>query len=635
MSKNIDIGAVSAFAMAVERGYTGTEAEFAQELANAGAYAQMAKDSEAAAAASATNAAGSESESASSAADADESEKAAALSAAAAAGSESESASSAADADESEKAAALSAAAAADSEASSVASAADADGSARDSADSATAAATSAAAAADSAAGAAAQAVEAAAQADRAQSIADNMDGVGVHRYGLLWDTVNAVGTRLYNAVGKVANAHNGTFNAALANDFNGIYPWNGMRLCNWAAGSATEKAKITAFEGEPLYSTDENMGAYRPEFWYKVEQQDDGKILFVVADGKLPDYTYNPPYMLTTFCSQDDGAGGLCCKKDGVQAHNVSLNSYNTKNAAQGMLTEDYWADGAEKLLMIVEFGTLNTQYATGDGFVSCPYTASHTAVAAGTGVNFIAISTANAAAYTALVGKATIGIGTSLGDHQIAVQRKLTAIEVDATDATISHLVFDGAAVNIAVGNIVYCVGAVYDNNPVGAQSGYVGTNGKSISYYRGAALQTGAYMWIANIMRSSSENLFVAPTDSPQTGTIGSNWVDTGVTLPTTEGYIKTLGVSKKCGLVVQPTGTGGDSAKPVGDYIYRPAVGASETALLSRGRFSVGGVAGGWCVSWWYSPATAGWYWAARALIRNPFGGAGVETPEKPN
>lgn len=90
------------------------------------------------------------------------------------------------------------------------------------------------------------------AAAKRAEDAAQSF-GVGVHRYGALWDGINSVCTRLYNADGKTAAAHMGTFDAGIVNDFDNIYPWSEMRLCNWIPGTATEKAKITAFEAGTL----------------------------------------------------------------------------------------------------------------------------------------------------------------------------------------------------------------------------------------------------------------------------------------------------------------------------------------------------------------------------------------------
>lgn len=472
------------------------------------------------------------------------------------------------------------------------------------------------------------------AAAKRAEDAAQSF-GVGVHRYGALWDGINSACTRLYNADGKTAAAHMGTFDAGIVNDFDNIYPWSEMRLCNWVPGTATEKAKITAFEGEPGYDASANLGAYRPEFWYSIEPQTGGGILFVVADGKLPGYHYSPPYMLTSCFVANDGRGGLQCKSGDIQYDSVSLNNYNTMNAAQGMLTEDYWADGAEKLLLTVEFAEMNSQKVTGNGFTGARYNENDVAQKTEAAANSVVVLAAAASNFVA--GSQTIGLGTSLGGNQKMKHRKLIEIADYEGDATLKRLVFDGAPVDVAQGDIVYSTSAVFDGAPVGHGSGYVGANGKAISYYRGAALQTGAYMWIANILRASDETVWVAPSDATQTGAIGEDWINTGLTLPTAEGMVKHLAVSKKCPLVIQPdaVGNGATTTAPVGDYFYRPRAVAGVTALLSRGGFAGGSLAGAWYGSWWDTPSLAYWGGASRSLIRNPFGGTGVATPVTPD
>ena len=478
------------------------------------------------------------------------------------------------------------------------------------------------------------KAATAEAAAKRAEDAAQSF-GVGVHRYGALWDGINSACTRLYNAEGKTAAAHMGTFDAGIVNDFDNIYPWSEMRLCNWIPGTATEKAKITAFEGEPGYDASANLGAYRPEFWYSIEPQTGGGILFVVADGKLPGYHYSPPYMLTSCFVANDGSGGLQCKSGDIQCDSVSLNNYNTMNAAQGMLTEDYWADGAEKLLLTVEFAEMNSQKVTGNGFTGARYNENDVAQKTEAAANSVVVLAAAASNFVA--GSQTIGLGTSLGGNQKMKHRKLIEIADYEGDATLKRLVFDGAPVDVAQGDIVYSTSAVFDGAPVGHGSGYVGANGKAISYYRGAALQTGAYMWIANILRASDETVWVAPSDATQTGAIGEDWINTGLTLPTAEGAVKHLAVSKKCPLVIQPdaVGNGATTTAPVGDYFYRPRAGAGVTALLSRGTFADGSDAGAWYGGWWSAPSIAYWNGASRSLIRNPFGGTGVATPVTPD
>ncbi|MEG2843706.1 MAG: hypothetical protein RR900_09460, partial [Ruthenibacterium sp.] len=202
------------------------------------------------------------------------------------------------------------------------------------------------------------------------------------------------------------------------------------------------------------------NIGAYRPEFWYKIEQQANGGILKVVADGKLPGYIYNPAYMATAFCEGKDAAGKVTCKIGDTQAYSISLNGYNALNAANGMLTEDYWRDGAEKLLMEVEFATMNSQNATGQGFTALRYSDDRPAFAE-TAANRVIFTKVVAEQYVA--EKQTIGIGTTWFGGFKANFRKILSI-TPYTDPLYSCVNFDGAPVNIETTDHVGSMSAVY---------------------------------------------------------------------------------------------------------------------------------------------------------------------------
>ncbi|MEG1408114.1 MAG: hypothetical protein RSD23_09665, partial [Ruthenibacterium sp.] len=134
---------------------------------------------------------------------------------------------------------------------------------------------------------------------------------------------------------------------------------------------------------------------------------------------------------------------------------------------------------------------------------------------------------------------------------------------------------------------------------------------------------ALQTGAWMWIADILRDSNEKLWLAPQNAPQTDTIGADWIDSGITLPIESGYIKSLAISKKCPLLVQPSAIGGNTVNPVGDYLHKPPAGTSTTAFMSRSNLNSGSRAGASSGFWWNSPSGVNWYAAACAIIVNPF------------
>ena len=138
----------------------------------------------------------------------------------------------------------------------------------------------------------------------------------------------------------------------------------------------------------------------------------------------------------------------GKATSRSGVFSDVCSLNTAMTTARTLG---DDYTTQTTAEwytrcLFMWVEFATRNLQNIM-NGASSMPYTATHTAVIAETGVNRVILSNSIATQY--VVGQ-TILIGTSLGSTNIANNRILTAIEI--YDADNKALVFDGEAVNIS---------------------------------------------------------------------------------------------------------------------------------------------------------------------------------------
>ena len=119
--------------------------------------------------------------------------------------------------------------------------------------------------------------------------------------------------------------------------------------------------------------------------------------------------------------------------------------------------------------------------------GFSTGQYSATHTATVAETAVNRIIVANAHADLFR--VGQ-TISIGTSLGGNQVFYGRIITGItNFDASNRAIS---FDGAPVNIAVGNIVYNTGwrNGFSLGSIAATSGsqVSNTDGRWAMTYRG---------------------------------------------------------------------------------------------------------------------------------------------------
>jgi hypothetical protein len=100
-----------------------------------------------------------------------------------------------------------------------------------------------------------------------------------------------------------------------------------------------------------------------------------------------------------------------------------------------------------------MIEFATKHSQ-GVFLGATSMAYSATHTAVADGTSVNFIVVSNATGANF--VLGQ-TISIGTANSNSTVANDRVVTLIEVDTPNAGETKITFDGAAVNIVIGNVI----------------------------------------------------------------------------------------------------------------------------------------------------------------------------------
>lgn len=275
------------------------------------------------------------------------------------------------------------------------------------------------------------------------------------------------------------------------------------------------------------------------------------------------------------------------------VSTNIVDMRTYARANNADGLLGYqqlDLHVVDLLQTLFYIEFATLDTQ-AIMAGYTNGQYVATHVATVAENGVNRIIIANAFAAGYA--VGQG-MGIGTSLGGNQVAINRTITAI--DDYDVNNKAIVFDGAAVNVALNNIVYNSG--YKNgktDTVVASSGSYASNssGKHSFKYRGIESLWGNVWqfvdglnitdlqgWVAKNPADYASNVFAFPYE--QLGYINGD----------TNGYFKTAGYDANYPFASLPTSI--DAAhKYYKDYYYKDA--GQRIALLG-GRWFDGSYAG---------------------------------------
>jgi len=245
---------------------------------------------------------------------------------------------------------------------------------------------------------------------------------------------------------------------------------------------------------------------------------------------------------------------------------------------------------------LFYVEFATLNSQSIM-MGWVNGRYSSANVATVTETGVNRIIVSNATATYYR--VGQ-PIGIGTTLVGNQICSNRLISSIE--DYDELNKAIVFDGIAVDVTAGNILYnlawksgvCSGVVASSGSI-----YSNSDGKNPFKYRGIENLWGNVFqwvdginiidnqaWVSRIPSDYASNLFASPYQ--QLSYINHN----------VEGYVSQMGFDSNNPEFNFPTSiTGGAYNKYYSDYYYQET---GQIVALLGGSWRNGSAAG---LSYW--------------------------------
>lgn len=413
-----------------------------------------------------------------------------------------------------------------------------------------------------------------------------------VPRYGVRFEGAANSGstvTRLYNAVGLTAGV--GTDSATAVNDFDNVYPWSQIRrACGYWGDDGN--FVVNAYKGEPGYATDGSNGdvwVEIPVFYYKHEYDGDAEQIEISAI-KLPGYLPSPLHIDASGVVYDKAyvaaynmavVDNKPTSRSGVFGGNFSVNTAMV--AARGAGTDFTCTTTAERyamsLLMFVEFATRNMQSVM-QGAVSMPFSATDVAIAAGTATNQFTTTAETAAKFT--VGQ-SVSIGTTLGGMQIAAYRIITNINGGT-------LTFDGAPINIAIGNIITTT--VWENGAcdgVLSSSGSPGSNsdGKHPCMYRGIENPYGNdFEQMADVLfkrdgTGTASNpyvyniYFLPDARKYNNGEITDDYIKLNYTLPATSGLIKKFGFDARYPFARFPSSVGATSTTYYSDYYYTPA------------------------------------------------------------
>lgn len=473
-------------------------------------------------------------------------------------------------------------------------------------------AAASAAAAKDSADTANAAKNAAAASAKAAAS------AVGATFYGVEFTGSTSAGTRTGAAAEFVFTP--GTDTSAGQNDFDGVYPWAGMRRCCCTL-NADGTVTVNAYKGQPGYIEDGTNGEVLVEvpLFYVSGMLDVNPRMSAVptpgfraprkfqnADGSLKQKCYLPAFPGSI------GADGKLHSIAGVvSTGNKTISQFL---AAARLWGETYCINTSADFevlayLMIVVYGTRNVQakmrgvsnlYATGIAVTGALTSEAAVIVAKG------ALEVGN-----------VISIGTGGEGETVASRRIVTAIEAIEGDTANVKAVFTGDAVATTTDHKVWRImEATGTANSVISTCGspVSNTDGKHSFVFYGVENPLYGNQWRMECDWKLIDGVPYYCDDPTKYQWSSANdyiKLDT-LTLPG-EGWAKNLQADERVPQLQITKEVGGSSSTYLADYFY---INKSGTRIGLRGGYSSGGdPVGAFCVSlsgnaslsWWYGSA----------------------------
>ena len=424
----------------------------------------------------------------------------------------------------------------------------------------------------------------------------------------------NPKGERLGDAVGLVANV--GTDSATAYNDFDYLMPWKSRRVNGHWDG---KDFIITAVEGEPNFAVDGSNGSVYAErhlFYYKYvftdtyyeiwisDQHLDGYEIperFINIDKSIMQTYYYPCYRI----SRDSSGNPVSVSGKDVM---LSLSYSGYKTLARKLGTNFHIETTKDRqineLLFYVEFATRNSQDIM-YGAANMRYNADDLATVATTNGNKFICSNSVAGNY--VVGQ-TIVIGSTKNGSEIANNRRITAIETH--DASNKAIVFDGAAVNVAVGNFIssrcwFSGGTDKVLTPSG--SSVSNSSGRYQMRYRYVEDLWGNQWAIIADVLIQDHQAYVCKDPTKFADSITSDYEKVGYVNAATDGWTKELGWDKAHPYVRLPFVVGGSNTTYFCDYYWQN--GGLRVACVGGALYS--GTYGG--LVYWFCDNDVGTAW----------------------
>lgn len=447
----------------------------------------------------------------------------------------------------------------------------------------------------------------------------DKIETTRGHVYGIrrkITNNSNSAWERIFDSIGKVANAtKNG---GTVENDFDNLAPWSEIKSCNY---DLTTK-KINAWFGDANFKFDGTNGdvfTHVPKTYWKIYQENDYDYV-LLADYPRAGFIEVDGFFVGRYNGSVVSDDGLLHTYSGlVPTTNKTIGAFRTlANALGDNFSQLDWRYFVLQMLYLVEYANYNSQSMLGNGIMSRKYVKT---IVAENNTNRAIIGSASGY----YVGQ-IIRIGTSDGGTQIADARKITAIEAYEDGSVAGYaLIFDGAAVNIAVDNFVCTMAQLTGQcDTLGMKSGCLNNDGYHAMIYRGVEnLFANIWQWVDGINIISGK-FYICKNHSLYASDTTENYKQLGYNALGTEGYGKELDLDVDEPFFRFPKAVGGGSSSYLCDYYYNNASSVAEgtkRVALVGGSFNNGAHDGLWC--WYFGDGSSSAIWnvGCRVLIDN--------------
>lgn len=475
---------------------------------------------------------------------------------------------------------------------------------------------------------------------NRLRSIESKLEGKLV--FGAKWDRLTNLMTRTRDAAAITTDTtnfcHHGTINQNLDNPFDSLYPWSEMVVCNVdlvayrnRTGNESLKQFITAVYGDADFTyegtADLFVGAYRPEFWYRSEEDSQSTVEYLISQSEKVGYKHAEEAIDGISFAVNAGSNKLTCGT-GIPYTWIAGSTLHTYANNSGFTLQDIDAVDAQTMLYLVEYANWNVQSALGDGCSNC-YKESATDVINNVvvGADSTSFEVTDATLSGVMYKGAEVEFGASVGGHTYTGIITDFTLDGSTYTVTVKPALALTAGLDMSVHGFDACEFPIIGTS-VGNGSGYIGTNGKANAWYRGRVMYANRYQYILGMYREANTNhLWICPdgVDPDDYNALDTSvHQDTGVALPNVTAAWQTVGgnAQRIPGLAAfMATGvSSGSSTSPVGDQQYVPAITAGNTILWLGCNAGLGWPCGLLGCFWAHAAGSSGWNFAARPLLK---------------